>query len=222
MTQKMRGRYDPVDPVAYGAPVKCPNETTGVLSTVAGTNAELMEQVARLWISPGDVVLDVTYGNGVFWRNLPDIKVLGTDLETGIDCRALPYDDASADVLVFDPPYQPLHGQPDRTFGVGTSYGLAVAGLQTISDVMLLYSRGLGEAARVVRRGGRVLVKTQDLTYNHRLHLTHLDVLRRMVRAGFDLADMFVLLNRSRMPQPTRRQQRAHRAHSYLLVGVRS
>jgi hypothetical protein len=42
-----------------------------------------------------------------------------------------------------------------------------------------------------------------------------------MTAAGVDLADHFVLVNNSRMPQPTQRQQRAHRAHSYLIVGVK-
>lgn len=219
----MPGKYTPIDPVAYGANAVCPNSTTGILSAISGNNAELLESVAALWISPTDRVVDVTYGNGVFWKNLPNIKVEGTDLGIdGTDCRSLPYEDESVDVLVFDPPYQPVHGQPDRSFGVGRSYRLnSETPLQTISQVMNLYQEGLNEASRVVRKGGRVLVKTQDLTYNHRLHLAHLDVLQRMVVAGFDLADMFVLLNRSRMPQPTKRQQRAHRAHSYLLVGVK-
>ncbi len=220
----LRGRYTPADPVAYGSPVPCPNATTGVLSALVGDNSDLIAAAARLWIAPDDVVVDVTYGNGVFWRKLPELAVAGTDLATdGTDCRALPYADAGVDVLVFDPPYQPVHGQPGRQFGVGRSYRLNTAApLHSINDVLDLYAAGMAEAARVVRPGGRLLVKCQDLTHNHRLQLVHLDVLRRMVAAGFDLVDMFVLLNRTRMPQPTRRQQRAHRAHSYLLVGLRA
>jgi hypothetical protein len=126
------------------------------------------------------------------------------------------------DVLVFHPPYQPVHGKPNRSFGVGETYRLNGTGHQTISAVLDLYETGLVEAARVVKPGGRVFVKCQDMTYNHRLHLVHLCVLRRMVAAGFDLADMFILVNQTRMPQPTKRQQRAHRAHSYLLIGVRA
>lgn len=220
----IRGKYSPIDPVAYGAPSRCPNDNNGarVLSAVVGLNSDLMAEVARLWITGSDVVADVTYGEGAFWRKLPGIPVRKTDLATGVDCGALPCADRSVDVLVLDPPYQPRHGNPSRQFGVGDTYRGAQSGLQTITDVLEVYQRGLKEAARVVRTGGRVLVKTQDLTYNHRLHLVHLDVLRLMVDAGFDLADMYVLLNKSRMPQPTRRQERAHRSHSYLLVGVSS
>jgi hypothetical protein len=154
-----------------------------------------------------------------------DIRLLpGIDLIA--DCRKLPYPNASMDVVVFDPPYQPVHGQPERSFGVGRSYGQTDGPgpvLQTINDVLGLYEAGIAECARVLVPGtGRLLVKCQDMTDNHRLHLVFLDVLRRMIAAGVDLADHFVLLNKSRMPQRTQRQQRAHRAHSYLIVGVKA
>lgn len=219
----LRGKYSPVEPVAYGAPVACPGETDGeVLSAVTGTNADLIEQAARLWIVPGDRIADITLGNGHFWGRLPDLAVAGTDLATGTDCRALPYEDKSFDVVAFDPPYQPMHGSPSRSFGVGNSYRSGATGLQTITDVLGLYEDGLAECARILKPGGRVLVKCQDMTYNHRLHLVTLDVLRLMASAGMDLADQFILVNRSRMPKAVKRQQRARRAHSVLWVGVLS
>lgn len=220
----LRGKYSPIDPVAYGAPIACPGKPDGnlVLSAVTGTNADLLAQAARLWIAPGDRIADVTFGNGHFWRKLPDLAVEGTDLVTGTDCRALPYEDKSFDVVAFDPPYQPMHGNPSRSFGVGDSYRSGITGLQTITDVLALYEAGLAECARILKPGGRVMIKCQDMTYNHRLHLISLDVLRLMTAAGLDLADQFILFSTSRMPQAITTQQRARRAHSVLWVGVRT
>ena len=106
---------------------------------------------------PEDRLIDVTAGNGTFWARTDvqpvrsDIRLLpGIDLIA--DCRKLPYPNASMDVVVFDPPYQPVHGQPERSFGVGRSYGLTEGPvvLQTINDVLGLYEAGIAECARVV------------------------------------------------------------------------
>lgn len=202
-----------------------------ITSAVQGTNAALLRQAAKLWILPEDRFIDVTAGNGTFWA-LTDVQPVRSDIrllpriDLIADCRKLPYPNASMDVVVFDPPYQPVHGQPERSFGVGRSYGQTDGPgpvLQTSNDVLGLYEAGIAECARVLVPGtGRLLVKCQDMTYNHRLHLVSLDVLRLMTAAGIDLADHFVLLNNSRMPQRTQRQHRAHRSHSYLIVGVKA
>ena len=68
-----------------------------VVSAHIGTNADVFPEVLRLHVSPGARIADVTYGKGVFWRKVPtdDYDLLATDLATGMDCRALPYDAAS-------------------------------------------------------------------------------------------------------------------------------
>ena len=145
--------------MAYGAPVTCPRYVPGevITSVVQGTNADLLCQVAKLWICPEDRLIDVTAGNGTFWARTDvqpvrsDIRLLpGIDLIA--DCRKLPYPNASMDVVVFDPPYQPVHGQPERSFGVGRSYGLTEGPvvLQTINDVPGLYEAGIAECTWVL------------------------------------------------------------------------
>jgi hypothetical protein len=220
---KRIGRYSLADPCAEGMTAPCPNplQPSPVLSAVQGTNAELFARAAALWIGEGDVIADVTAGNRVFWRNVPDgvrRRVLFTDMAEapGVDCRSLPYRDASVDVVVLDPPYQPLHGGKWDD-GVRETYRLSI---DTMQEVMDLYEAAVGEAARVLRAGGRLMVKCQDMSFNHRLHLLHIDVLRSMTRAGIGLADFLVLVNESRMGNPrSARQERARRAHSYLIVG---
>jgi len=50
----------------------------------------------------------VTYGKGVFWRNIPDGKYTlhATDIVAdNVDARKLPYGSGSLDTVVLDPPY---------------------------------------------------------------------------------------------------------------------
>jgi len=223
----MRGRYSPENPIVLSTIESCPrsdSSSSPVLSALAGNNADLMFEVSRLWILPEDRVLDVTYGRGAFWSRLPHLSVQKHDLALdGVDCRKLPEENFSVDVLVLDPPYRPTHGSQNfESNGLASAYQLGTQSLDTINDVLDLYTEALREAARVVKPGGRVLVKCQDMSYGHRLHLVSLDILRSMVAAGFDFADQFILLNQSRLTSSKwQKQERARRSHSVLWVGVK-
>ena len=83
-----------------------------VFSAYAGTNDQVFPFIVSLYVPRGSRVADVTYGKGVFWRNVPESEydLLQTDLGTGTNCRDLPYDDASIDCVVFDPPYMHTPG----------------------------------------------------------------------------------------------------------------
>ena len=78
-----------------------------VLSAYVGGNEHVFPLVMDLYVSPGSVVADVTYGKGVFWKNIPTDRyvLLATDIQDGVDCRDLPYDDGEIDCVVLDPPY---------------------------------------------------------------------------------------------------------------------
>src|SRR5690348_17043191 len=78
-----------------------------------GDNADLIAEVARLYLKKGDRIADVTFGSGVFWRqiSLEDYDFHRSDLDptrcpdTPYDFRKLPYAADHFDVVVLDPPY---------------------------------------------------------------------------------------------------------------------
>src|ERR1700688_5263708 len=78
-----------------------------ITTAKVGTNADLFPDILSLYVPEGSVVADVTFGKGVFWREVDTSKYVlkPSDLMDGIDFRYLPYEDGSIDALVLDPPY---------------------------------------------------------------------------------------------------------------------
>lgn len=82
--------------------------------SVAGTDKEALTTLLALHAVPNPRILDCTYNRGRIWRGL-EIEVHRLDIDPGLhsegytdtvaDFRALPFPDASWDVLVFDPPH---------------------------------------------------------------------------------------------------------------------
>lgn len=105
-----------------------------IFSAYQTTNAEVFAKILSLHVPKGAAIADVTYGKGVFWQCVPPdhYTLLPTDLKTGVDCRALPYEDASLDCVVLDPPYMEglLRETQTHRAGVGShttfqdAYGL--------------------------------------------------------------------------------------------------
>ncbi len=87
-----------------------------VLSACLEGNDDVFPRILQLFIRPGSVIADVTYGKGVFWRNVPPngYKLMATDIQDGVDCRALPYGDSEIDCVVLDPPYMHTPGDGPR------------------------------------------------------------------------------------------------------------
>ena len=58
-----------------------------VFSTHCGNNAELFPQILNLYVQPNSSIADVTYGKGVFWKNIDtsQYKFFPSDIKTGVD-----------------------------------------------------------------------------------------------------------------------------------------
>jgi hypothetical protein len=126
------------------------------LTIGVGPEYDIDYDVAKLgYIKPDDLVLDMTYGEGVWWKVWrPDVLVA---LAPGVDFRATGYPDGMFDVVTDDAPYK-LNGKPDPK--VDARYGVHVRA--SMEDRHQLMAESLTEAARVVRPGGFVLFKCQD------------------------------------------------------------
>jgi hypothetical protein len=197
-----------------------------VFSAHVGTNDEVFPEVARLYVSPGAKVADVTYGKGVFWKGV-DVKQFEfhpTDLSQGVDSRALPYQAGSLDVVVFDPPYMHTPGgtahNGHQNFEQYYQNNSASNGGKKYHEAVLdLYFRSAHEAHRVLKGEGIYIVKCQDEVCANQQRLTHVEIINELAEIGFIVEDLFVVVRRNK-PGVSRilKQLHARKNHSYFLV----
>lgn len=162
-----------------------------VLSLVEGNNAALLRAVADLYLPPSCSIADLTYGKGVFWKQCPELQVVGSDLvtvpERPYDFTATPYADKSFDVVVLDPPY--AHGA--TTHITEQQYQLKSLKGASMREILELYRLGLVEACRLATQ--RVLVKTKDTIEHGKQVWSHIHIHQQALELGLYPRDLFVL-----------------------------
>lgn len=175
---------------------------------------------------------DLSYGNGGFYRDMPeprhrfDIDAALPNLTAVCSSTETPLQEKSVRSAVFDPPFLTYvraarHGNGDMV--LAKRFG----GYWRYDELETHYRGTLREAARILEPKGVLVFKCQDIVHNHRLHLTHTNVVD-WGRDWFRVKDLFILPAKHRMPIPqqknTRKKQQRHARifHSYFVVLERS
>ncbi len=206
-----------------------------VQSAYVGGNAEVFPKILALHVPKGSVVADVTFGKGIFWKNVPEGQYIlkATDISMGIDCRQLPYADSSIDCVVLDPPYMEglFRRDADHLAGTGTYHAFRDTysngdstdeGPKWHEAVLDLYSKAGREAYRVLRKNGILIAKCQDEVSAGKQHLTHVEIVNEYESIGFYTKDLFVVVRTNNASvSRLKKQVHARKNHSYFLVFVK-
>ena len=176
----------------------------------------------------GDAIRDIL-------EDIDRYDLYTSDISDGIDCRNLPYEDASFDCVVFDPPYMEGFFRVGKSTKAGSGTHNAfrdhysngheaptTGGGKWHAAVVELYTEGGREAYRVLRDRGVLIVKCQDEVSANRQNLTHVEAINEYAKTGFFCKDLFVVVrpNRPRMSRLLK-QVHARKNHSYFLVFVK-
>lgn len=213
-----------------------------ILSAYVARNSEVFPRVLDLHVKKDAIVADVTYGKGVFWKNvnLNDYEVYASDLDPdkspsgyAVDCRNLPYENNSLDVVVLDPPYAEgffrrnkdmlaggdgSHEQFRKNYSNGEV--LDTNGSKYHQAVLDVYYKAGIEANRVLKEDGTLIVKTQDEVSANTQELTHIQITNFYEgELDFYTKDLFITV-RSNKPAVSGMNEQVHarKNHSYFLV----
>ena len=188
-----------------------------ILTAKQGTNADLFPNIFELYISKGSIVADVTYGKGIFWKNIDSnqYQTLFSDLKSdNTDFSNLPYNDNSIDCLILDPPY--MHGGRTVKKSINSCYHNKN---NSHESIIRLYAIGILEACRVLKKKGKIFVKSQDEIESGKQRFSHIEIMQLLELFGYQLIDLFILIQNSIPAMREKYQKTARKNHSYLIVG---
>jgi hypothetical protein len=189
------------------------------LTSIIGKNEDLLPHVMNIYAQEGDLIADVTYGNGNFWNkvDLGKYRFHPADIKTGIDFRKLPYTNECFDMIVFDPPY--MHGSPapirkdlDKTYANNDKGGWGK------DYIYKLYKDGMKEAWRVLKFNGILLVKCQDQVESGKNLFDHIVIYNMAMELAYTAEDLFILTRNGNPMMRHNYQIHARKNHSYLWV----
>jgi len=183
-------------------------------------NAELMRDCMALGYLDGRV-LDVTYGQGRFWKLVVPPQLYRSDLDPAAECPLhwdftdLPVADGWADTVVLDPPYK-LNGKPSQGGPATSDASYGVGERRTPAERSALMYAGLQEAGRVASQF--VLFKCQDqVVSGKRVWQAREFANWAESLMGMRLVDQLHVFGYREQPAG-RRQVHAHQDYSTLLV----
>ena len=169
--------------------------------------------------------VDATFGNGSFYQSKILWPTRRFDLDDKLNncvcasSEALPLTDQSVNSVVFDPPFL-TYIRAGRGGNGNMAMAKRFSGYWRYDELEEHYKKSIQEFYRVLRTGGVVVFKCQDIIHNHKIHCTHANIIKWAEAVGFRLKDIFILAAKHRMPRPNRKgpPQHARVYHSYFLV----
>jgi hypothetical protein len=186
-----------------------------VVTTIHYSQRDLIRDLLALHELPTPDA-DVTFGRGALYPAgiLPRIRLDLFSPPPGgavADCRALPLPTGSLTCILLDPPWLAGGG----AHGImATRYGH----IHSTRASWALYRNAIHEAARVLKRGGCLIVKCQDNATRDANRFTHVKVYQYAQLAGLRALDLFIHVNHSPLASNIRHQRYARKNHSYFWV----
>jgi hypothetical protein len=188
-----------------------------MIKSISFSQDQILQDIVAL--HTGTIQCDVTFGSGCFYKKGLARPELCFDLEPRVpgvipaDVRRLPLQEASVRSVMFDPPFLLRTGPGPR---LKERFGQQVG---TMEDLRNFYFLAMKEIHRVLVPGGWLVFKCQDGVLSGVNNFNHIAIFEMAWPIGLKPVDLFILLAKHRMTDPTHtRQVHARKFHSYFWV----
>lgn len=197
-------------------------------SVFYGKDRELLPLLLEFYGNPPGTLRDVSANTRKMWKSvdLSQWEVLFYDIDEAVSpdvvtsWDALPDDDSSVDVLVYDPPHLPVAAASPKSLQrfaaeYGLNYGPDADGIQDT------HTGFLGEASRVLTPDGIALCKIKDYVHNHKYQWNLASLLLQAEKAGLTPCDLIIKRDPSGGSLKSSRWVKTHHArncHVYWLI----
>ena len=159
------------------------------VTAVGYSQSEVVRKITQVYIKPNSLVLDCTYGEGLFWREclIQHFQLVTSDLKpiakvsVIADYTRLPFESETFNAIFFDPPY---YGAPRGKRGIISKEAEYFI---LRRQVELEYLTALPEILRCTKARGLVVVKSSPGCINQ-------DWLRILFKPFFTYERDFILI----------------------------
>lgn len=188
-----------------------------MIRSVNTNQVELLKDITALY-TDNKIDVDLTYSKGVMWKGTginPKYKfdnrievegVIKADIT-----KHVPLDDSSINSIMFDPPFLVGGGKNGIMQKRFTSF-------DTVNDMWIMYKNTLNEAFRILKPGGRLITKTQDISQasGGQLWASSAEIYNFATKIGFKPIDRFIYNKEHVTPLASniKQQQHARKTHS--------
>lgn len=188
-----------------------------MITTTHRSNTEALRAIMALYCPTG-FDADVTFSRGLFYQDGIPVPPLRFDIAPQVegvvqaDCRRLPLERRSVGSLICDLPF--IH-HPGKQSRMGNRF----SGFFNQKELQACYREAMVEFWRVLKPGGIVAWKNQDIIEGSRQKWTHCLMWAWATEIGFEVVDLFVQVNdRVLRGHNHAKQQHARKTHAFWWV----
>ena len=182
-------------------------------------DSEILKAISDIHLRGEWFDIDCTYSKGVFYKNIPqpkyksDIEPLFDDVMKidSTEMKGIANDTFNS--IVFDPPFlfRKRKSINNDIFCARFSY------FTSYEELIEMYQKSLNQFMRVLKKGGYLCFKCQDMTDN-KFYCTHNDIINYATSIGLKLKDIIIKATTQKLQRDAKQQNCAAKVHSYWLI----